>query len=54
MSSLAAIRGQADLEQDWVMTHEMCHLAFPSMDEKYVWLGEGLASYLEPLACERG
>jgi hypothetical protein len=44
---------QADFEQDWVMTHEMFHLAFPSMDDEYVWLQEGLASYLEPLARNR-
>lgn len=41
---------QADLKQDWVMTHEMFHLAFPDMDDQYLWLQEGLASYLEPLA----
>lgn len=41
---------QADLDDDWIMTHEMFHVAFPEMDEKYVWLQEGLASYLEPLA----
>src|SRR4051794_8157337 len=41
---------QADLDADWVMTHEMFHLAFPDLDEQYNWLSEGLASYLEPLA----
>jgi hypothetical protein len=45
--------GAADLHDDWVMTHEMCHLAFPSMYEQYVWIQEGLATYLEPLARAR-
>ena len=42
-----------DLADDWVMTHEMFHLAFPSIGDDYVWLSEGLASYLEPLARAR-
>jgi hypothetical protein len=39
-----------DLERDWIMTHEMVHLALPSMDERYNWLSEGLAVYIEPIA----
>ena len=31
----------------------MFHLAFPDMDDQYIWLREGLASYLEPLARAR-
>jgi hypothetical protein len=42
-----------DLEDEWVMTHEMFHLAFPYIDDQYIWLREGLASYLEPLARAR-
>jgi len=42
-----------DLKNDWVLVHEMFHLAFPDMDEQYIWLREGLASYLEPLARAR-
>lgn len=41
---------QADLDDDWVMTHEIFHVAFPEMDRQFIWLQEGLASYLEPLA----
>jgi hypothetical protein len=44
---------EADLDSDWIMTHEMFHLAFPDMDDQYIWLREGLASYLEPLARAR-
>ena len=39
----------ADLASDWVMTHEMVHLAFPDLDERYLWMEEGLATYLEPI-----
>jgi hypothetical protein len=40
---------QSDLDNDWVMTHEMVHLAFPRLDESHKWLEEGLATYVEPL-----
>jgi hypothetical protein len=43
----------ADLQQDWVMTHEMFHLAFPTLDDRYVWMMEGLSDYLEPIARAR-
>jgi hypothetical protein len=39
-----------DLQQDWVLTHEMFHLAFPTLDDRYLWMMEGLSDYLEPLA----
>ena len=38
------------LERDWVMTHELVHLAFPSLPEQQHWLEEGLATYVEPIA----
>ena len=38
-----------DLERDWVLTHEMVHLAFPSLKAQ-PWLEEGLATYVEPIA----
>src|SRR5262249_30477457 len=43
----------ADLDDDWVLTHEMFHLAFPNLDEQYLWMMEGLADYLEPVARAR-
>jgi predicted metalloprotease with PDZ domain len=43
----------ADLDQDWVMTHEMFHLAFPTLDDRYLWMMEGLSDYLEPVARAR-
>lgn len=40
----------ADLNSDWVMTHEMFHLAFPDMGDAHEWMNEGLSTYLEPIA----
>jgi len=39
-----------DLAHDWMMTHEMVHLAFPRLGETHHWLEEGLATYVEPIA----
>jgi hypothetical protein len=39
-----------DLRRDWIMVHEMVHLALPDMPERYNWLSEGLAVYIEPIA----
>lgn len=39
-----------DLKDDWVLTHEMTHLAFPSMPDDQHWIEEGLATYVEPVA----
>jgi hypothetical protein len=40
----------AGLAKDWMLTHEMVHLAFPSVADKHHWLEEGLATYVEPIA----
>ena len=42
--------GESDLRRDWVMVHEMVHLALPDMAERHAWLSEGLAVYIEPIA----
>ena len=39
-----------DLRRDWVMVHEMVHTALPDLDDRYAWLSEGLAVYVEPIA----
>jgi hypothetical protein len=39
-----------ELHPDWIMTHEMVHLALPDMSQRYNWLAEGLAVYIEPIA----
>ena len=38
-----------DLTRDWVMTHEMVHLALPQLVGDHDWLGEGIATYVEPI-----
>src|SRR6266852_1564697 len=40
----------SELASDWMLTHEMFHLAFPSVDEKHHWIEEGIATYVEPIA----
>jgi hypothetical protein len=41
---------QQDLDDDWMMTHEMVHTAFPSQEDEHHWIEEGLAVYIEPVA----
>ncbi len=41
---------QSDLDDDWEMTHEFIHTAFPSMDDDHHWIEEGLSTYIEPIA----
>ncbi|MDE3104275.1 MAG: hypothetical protein KGK08_03785 [Acidobacteriota bacterium] len=40
----------AELQDDWMMTHEMVHYALPSLPDDQHWLEEGLAVYVEPIA----
>jgi hypothetical protein len=40
----------AEFADDWMLTHEMIHLAFPSMDDEHHWIEEGLSVYVEPIA----
>jgi hypothetical protein len=46
----------AELAADWMITHELTHMAFPSMPEDQNedqsaqhWIEEGLATYVEPI-----
>src|SRR6202050_5220964 len=43
----------AGFADDWTITHEMVHLAFPSVAENHHWIEEGLATYVEPVARAR-
>jgi hypothetical protein len=43
----------SDFDKDWMMTHEMVHLAFPSVATPHHWIEEGLATYVEPVARAR-
>jgi hypothetical protein len=38
------------LNNDWMLTHEMIHLAFPSMADSHHWIEEGISVYVEPIA----
>jgi hypothetical protein len=38
-----------DLPRDWMMTHEMVHLALPELVGEHDWLTEGIATYVEPI-----
>lgn len=40
----------ADLDRDWMLTHEMVHFAFPSASRRHHWIEEGTATYVEPIA----
>ena len=42
--------GFSDLASDWMLTHEMVHLSFPSVTENHHWIEEGIATYVEPIA----
>lgn len=39
-----------ELAQDWVLVHEMVHLALPALGRSHHWLEEGLATYVEGIA----
>jgi|ERR1051326_3396375 hypothetical protein len=48
-----SIGRDADLaatKDDWVLIHEMIHLAFPSMPDDQHWIEEGISTYVEPVA----
>jgi hypothetical protein len=40
-------------DDNWSMTHEMVHLAFPNVPPAHHWIEEGLATYIEPIARAR-
>lgn len=44
---------EAQLDDDWVLVHEMTHLALPDLGDRGNWLSEGLAVYIEGIAREQ-
>jgi hypothetical protein len=44
---------QRELDDDWMLVHEMIHLGFPSVPRQHIWLEEGIATYVEPFARAR-
>jgi hypothetical protein len=41
---------QRELDADWVVTHELVHMALASLPDSQHWLEEGIATYVEPIA----
>ena len=41
---------QAQLADDWILVHEMLHLAVPQLARPHRWLHEGIATYAEGAA----
>lgn len=41
---------QEQLDSDWMLTHELTHMAFPDVPDQHHWIEEGLATYVEPIA----
>ncbi len=52
-SSILVEVGQATQPEafadDWILTHEMIHLALPGLGRAHHWAEEGMATYLEPI-----
>jgi len=44
---------EAQLDDDWVLVHEMTHLALPDVGDAQSWFSEGLAVYVEGIAREQ-
>ena len=44
---------EQQLMDDWVLVHEMTHLALPDVGDDGSWLSEGLAVYIEGIAREQ-
>jgi hypothetical protein len=42
-----------ELTADWVLVHEMVHLALPEVGRRHNWLAEGVATYVEGVARAR-
>jgi hypothetical protein len=49
---------EQELDNDWMMTHELTHMAFPDIagdEREHHWIEEGMATYIEPIArCQIG
>ena len=56
--SVGQLTNQQELENDWMMTHELVHMAFPDIageEREHDWIEEGMATYVEPIArCQIG
>jgi hypothetical protein len=41
---------QQEFDSDWIVTHELVHMALASLPDSQHWLEEGIATYVEPIA----
>ena len=41
---------QEQLAKDWILVHEIIHLAFPDIPDRHHWFEEGLPTYIESIA----
>ena len=51
--SVGELTEQQDLDNDWMMTHELIHMGFPDVEgdnREHHWIEEGMATYIEPIA----
>ena len=51
--SIGELTTPAQLDGDWMMTHELTHMAFPDIageGREHHWIEEGMATYIEPIA----
>jgi hypothetical protein len=39
-----------EFDSDWIVTHELVHMALASLPDPQHWLEEGIATYVEPIA----
>lgn len=42
--------GQDAFDKDWILVHEMVHAALPNVPRESLWVQEGEAVYIEPIA----
>jgi hypothetical protein len=42
-----------EADDDWILTHELVHLALPNLPLEHRWMEEGLATYVEPIVRRR-
>jgi hypothetical protein len=56
--SVGQLTDRQELDNDWMMTHELIHMAFPDIageEREHHWIEEGMATYIEPIArCQIG
>jgi hypothetical protein len=50
LGSAVTARALAVGGSNWLMTHEMVHLALSGVEREHHWLEEGIATYVEPIA----